>query len=51
VILHWNTTSHGPSSDGNYDAGFFFVGIPVAAWLLGRHLLSRVDDLVDEQVD
>lgn len=47
TILHWNTTSHGPSPDSNYDTGFFFVGIPVAAWLLGRHLLSSVDELVD----
>jgi hypothetical protein len=45
TILHWNTTSHGPGSEAAYDSGFFFVGIPLAAWMLGRHLLSLVDDL------
>ena len=50
TILHWNTTSHGPSPDVNYDSGFFFIGIPVAAWMLGRHLLSRTDELIDDEV-
>jgi hypothetical protein len=48
TILPWNTTSHGPDSEAAYDSGFFFVGIAVAAWMLGRHLLSRVDELVEE---
>jgi hypothetical protein len=50
TILHWNTTSHGPDSESSYDAGFFAIGIPLAAWLLGRHLLSRTDELIDDDL-
>lgn len=47
TILHWNEVTHSAdlSSQLNY-AGFFYLGIPWAAWLLGRRLFE-LDDLID----
>jgi len=40
TILHWVEATHAPSSaEFQGDAGFFFIGIPWAAWLIGRRLL------------
>ncbi|MDP3893104.1 hypothetical protein [Nocardioides sp.] len=49
TILHWNVTSHGSSTDSDAAAAFFYIGIPVAAWMLGRELVPRADELVDEE--
>ena len=40
TILHWVEATHAdsPTADAT-DAGFFFLGIPWAAWLIGRRLL------------
>lgn len=48
TILHWNVTSHGSTADSDASAAFFYIGIPVAAWMLGRQLVPRADELVDE---
>ena len=40
TILHWVEVTHAPSTaDALGDAGFFFIGIPWAAWFIGRRLL------------
>jgi len=42
VLLHWDEVSHaftGADSDGL--VGYYFLGIPIAAWLLGRHVVRR----------
>lgn len=45
TILHWVEATHAPSNaDFMGDAGFFFVGIPWAAWLIGRRLLHLEED-------
>ena len=40
VILHWLEVTHETT---NLDAsiGFFRIGIPLAAWLVGRRLVNR----------
>ena len=44
-ILHWVEATHAPSSaDAVGDAGFFFIGIPWAAWYIGRRLLRLADE-------
>lgn len=44
TILHWVETTHAPSSaDSLGDAGFFFIGIPWAAWVVGRRLVHLGD--------
>lgn len=48
TILHWNVTSHGSSTDSDAAAAFFYIGIPVAAWMLGRQLVPRADELVED---
>ncbi len=45
TILHWVEATHAPSgADFQGDAGFFFIGIPWAAWLVGRRLLHLEQD-------
>jgi hypothetical protein len=42
VLVHWDEVSHtftGADTDGV--VGYYFLGIPIAAWLLGRHILRR----------
>lgn len=40
TILHWVEATHSPSSaDVLGDAGFFYIGLPWAAWVIGRKLL------------
>jgi hypothetical protein len=42
VVLHWDEVTHaftGSDSDGL--VGYYFLGIPIAAWLLGRHVVRR----------
>jgi hypothetical protein len=41
VILSWVTVTHEPGSDPDSLAGFFFLGIPMAAWLAGRRIFPR----------
>ncbi|GAA1165690.1 hypothetical protein [Nocardioides aquiterrae] len=42
TILHWVEATHADShAAGAADAGFFYLGIPWAAWLVGRRLLQR----------
>jgi hypothetical protein len=41
-LVHWDEVSHtftGADEDGL--VGYFFLGIPIAAWLLGRHVVPR----------
>lgn len=44
VILHWLEVTHETT---NLDAsiGFFRIGIPLAAWLVGRRLVNRPDNV------
>jgi hypothetical protein len=45
ALVHWDEVSHtftGGDSDGL--VGYYFLGIPLAAWLLGRHVVRRRDD-------
>lgn len=47
TILHWVEITHERNfSDPLAYAGFFFLGIPWAAWLLGRRLID-LDDRID----
>lgn len=48
TILHWNAASHGQTPDAQLRAAFFYLGIPIAAWLLGRQLVPRADELVED---
>jgi hypothetical protein len=41
VILFWVTVTHEPGSDLDSLAGFFFLGLPMAAWLAGRRIVPR----------
>lgn len=41
VILFWVEVTHEGSQDVHSLAGFFFIGIPMAAWLLGRRIVPR----------
>jgi hypothetical protein len=45
VILYWVTVTHETGLDDDSLAGFYFLGIPMAAWLAGRRIFPR-----DEQV-
>ncbi|GEP36391.1 hypothetical protein NPS01_00540 [Nocardioides psychrotolerans] len=49
TILHWDAASHGQTPDAQLNAAFFYLGIPIAAWLLGRQLVPRADDLVEDE--
>jgi hypothetical protein len=42
ALVHWDEVSHrftGADTDGV--VGYYFLGIPIAAWLLGRHVVRR----------
>ena len=41
AIVNWNTVSHGPSGAGDAAAAFYFLAVPIGAWLLGRELVGR----------
>jgi hypothetical protein len=45
VILYWVTVTHETGLDDDSLSGFYFLGIPMAAWLAGRRIFPR-----DEQV-
>jgi len=51
TILHWDAASHGQTPDAQLSAAFYYLGIPIAAWLLGRQLVPRADDLLEEPDD
>jgi hypothetical protein len=40
VILHWLEVTH-ETTDQDASIGFFRVGLPLAAWLVGRRLVTR----------
>jgi hypothetical protein len=41
VILHWVTVTHEVGQDDDSLSGFYFLGIPMAAWLAGRRIVAR----------
>jgi len=41
MILFWVTVTHEPGQDLDSLAGFYFLGIPMAAWLAGRRIVPR----------
>jgi hypothetical protein len=41
VILFWVEITHEGGQDEDSLSGFFFIGIPMAAWLLGRRVIPR----------
>ncbi|WP_121257917.1 hypothetical protein [Nocardioides ferulae] len=47
TILHWVEATHSHTSDAATQAGFFYLAIPIAAWLVGRRLV-RLDEEVEE---
>lgn len=47
TILHWTQTSHGFDYSASYGfGGFKYLGIPWAAWILGRRLID-LDDRIN----
>ena len=47
TILHWVEATHTRTSEAATQAGFFYLAIPIAAWLVGRRLV-RLDEEVEE---
>ena len=41
TILHWLEVIHQPSSEMLGTAAFYFVGLPLAVWLLVRRIIPR----------
>jgi hypothetical protein len=41
AILFWVTVAHAAGQDDDSLSGFFFLGIPMAAWLAGRRIIPR----------
>jgi hypothetical protein len=41
TILHWQQTTHASGSGGDQEVGYLFLAVPIAAWLLGRRILTR----------
>ncbi len=42
VVVHWDEVTHAfTGSDADGLVGYYFLGIPIAAWLLGRHVVRR----------
>jgi hypothetical protein len=41
VILFWVTVTHEPGQDRDSLSGFYFIGIPMAAWLAARRIVPR----------
>jgi hypothetical protein len=47
VILYWVTVTHETGSDTDSLSGFYFLGIPMAAWLAGRRIVPREEQVTD----
>jgi hypothetical protein len=48
TTLHWVEVTHAENFSGPFSyLGFYYLGIPWAAWLLGRRLID-LDDRIDE---
>jgi hypothetical protein len=47
VILYWVTVSHETGSDADSLSGFYFLGIPMAAWLAGRRIVPRGEPVTE----
>jgi hypothetical protein len=41
VILCWDETTHTATSGSDALSAYYFLGIPLAAWLLGRRVITR----------
>ncbi len=41
VLLFWITVSHEPGQDQDSLSAFYFIGLPMAAWLAGRRIVVR----------
>jgi hypothetical protein len=41
AILTWGETTHTASSDTDQLTAYYFMAVPLAAWLLGRRVLPR----------
>jgi hypothetical protein len=41
AILNWDETTHAATSDSDALAAYYFLGLPLAAWLLGRRVITR----------
>jgi hypothetical protein len=41
VILFWVTVTHEPGQDQDSLSGFYFIGLPMAAWLAARRIVPR----------
>jgi hypothetical protein len=41
AILNWNETTHTATSDIDALTAYYFLGLPLAAWLLGRRVIVR----------
>jgi hypothetical protein len=50
VILFWIQVTHEPGQDQDSLAAFYFIGIPMAAWLVGRRIATRPETEVDPAV-
>lgn len=50
-ILHWLEAIHSPPSDDVAASGFYYLGIPLAAWLLARRVIPRRSEAVVPQED
>ena len=47
TILHWTETSHSTDFSSLFGyGGFKYLGVPWAAWILGRRLID-LDDRID----
>lgn len=44
ALLHWDETIHADAPTAITDVGFFHLGVPIGAWLIGRRLIrGRLD--------
>lgn len=44
ALLHWDETIHADAPTALSEIGFFHLGIPIGAWLIGRRLIrGRLD--------
>jgi hypothetical protein len=50
VILHWLEVTHESGQDEFSLYGFYFLGIPMAAWLAGRRIVARPAPVADREV-
>lgn len=45
ALLHWDETIHADAPTALSEIGFFHLGIPIGAWLIGRRLIrGRLDE-------